>query len=131
MVMIKKIFIPILFLSILLSQTKTDQSIKDLVKDLNDSFDLPVRVDQYTTLLNVNGDDGIVTYYFSLDNDMFDDFNISRSQWKENQTSILKNVYCRDPSMEFFRENNVKMVHIYLELDGSHKHEIISKYKCN
>tara|TARA_B100000965_G_C19420501_1_gene681902 strand:+ start:221 stop:610 length:390 start_codon:yes stop_codon:yes gene_type:complete len=129
--MIKKIFIPILFLTILLSQTNTNQSIKDLTKDLNDLLDLPTEVDEYTTLLNVNGDDGIVTYYYLLDNDLFDDFNISRSLWKENQTIVLKNIYCRDPSSSFFRENNITTVSIYLESDGSHKHEIISNYKCN
>jgi len=129
--MTKKIFIPVLFLTILLSQTNINQSIKDLTKDLNDFLDPPVEVDEYTTLLNVNGDDGIVTYYYLMDNNMFDDLNISRSQWKENQTLVIKNIYCRDPSMVFFRENNIKMVSIYLESDGSHKHEIISNYKCN
>ena len=130
-IMIKKIFIPILFLSILLSQTNVNQSIKDSTKELNDILDLPLKIDQYTTLLNINGDDGMVTYYYLMDNDLYEDYNISRSQWKENQTLVIKNFYCRDPSMEFFRENNVKMVSIYLESDGSHKHEIISKYKCN
>ena len=79
-----------LYLSLESHQTKTDQSIKDLVKDWNDSFDIPLTVDQYTTLLNINGDDGMVTYYYLMDNDLYDDYNISRSQWKDNQT-LIKN----------------------------------------
>ena len=130
--MIKKIFIPILFLTILLSQTKINQTIKDITKDLNDLLDLPAEVDKYTNLLTVNGDDGIVTYYYLMDNDIFDDFNISRSLWKENQTTGLNITYCSDPTMVFFRENNIKVLSIYLESDGSHKHEIISNNnKCN
>ena len=98
--------------------------------------DCPITIDQYTTL-KVTGtynidDENHMIYTYNFDSQFFIDYNILENDWKIDLEEKLRNSFCTDPSMDFFRKNNVITRWKYFDLDNKFIHEIrYSSKDCN
>ena len=102
-----------------------NESLKMISNEMNKNC--PMVIDEYTTLLNTYGGNGQVIYNLQLDNYIFTLYEWSKSEWLYNQTIVMTNSFCTDPSFRIFIENNVDVTWKYSDLEGNY----IGKVKLN
>ena len=94
---------------------------KELIKMSNDlNKDCPWVIDEYTTLSSTVVVNKSFMYIYKVKYGLFEEFGITKSDWKKNQNTIIKNIYCTDPDMLWFKSNNIPVTWSYEYLDGSH-----------
>jgi len=92
----------------------------------------PLTVDQWTTLSNTMTLGKSITYNYLVDSSVFQEFQITQDEWSKQQEIITINLYCTNPDMVFFRDNNIDVSWSYIDFDGN----MIDKFtadpsKCN
>jgi len=99
---------------------QTQEEINKVLGEVSNKMNqnLPMVVDQYTTVKTTYGGMGKVMYIYQLDTDYFIDYGITQSQWLELQTELMTNTFCTDPSMKTFRDLKVDVIWKYLDLSG-------------
>lgn len=80
----------------------------------------PTILDKYTTLGSsvVLGEKSFL-YYYIVDKNLFEDFNLTKSEWRKSQVTSLRNFYCKDSDFVIFKDNNVSVTWKYNYTDGS------------
>ena len=86
--------------------------------DLNK--DCPIVVNKYTTLTSTVVIDKSFMYIYKVEQGLLDKLGMSKSDWKENQTKNIRNIYCTDSDMLWFRIKKVPVIWSYEYIDGIH-----------
>lgn len=102
-----------------------NESLKMISNEMNKNC--PMVIDEYTTLLNTYGGNGQVIYNLQLDKYIFTLYEWTKSEWLYNQTIVMTNSFCTDPSFRTFIEYNVDVTWKYSDLEGNY----IGKVKLN
>ena len=87
------------------------------------SKNLPKTVDKNTRWISVGRgvEKKSIVYYFlvnSMGKEEF--FELEVHMLKEEQTRLLLNYYCTQPSYKILRDNNIKIEHNYSDKDGNY-----------
>ena len=121
--MIKKTFSilsVITLVSMIMSCNNNNSLRKELLQMSNDTNrDCPMVIDRYTTLTSTLVIDNSLMYLYKVQQGLLDDLGLSKSYWKESQTQNIKNIYCTDPDMIWFRMNKVPVIWSYEYQDGT------------
>jgi hypothetical protein len=108
-----------------------ESQLMTMASDLNKN--LPMEVDSYTTLsgTTVVGENEFM-YVYKVKLGFFDDYNISQSEWLNNQTENTTNIYCTNEDMKWFKDNNVTVTWSYDFTDGTYIDQVsVSPNDCN
>ena len=119
--------------SMMMSCNNNNSLRKELLQMSNDTNkDCPMVIDRYTTLTSTVVIDNSLMYLYKVKQDLLDDLGLSKSYWKESQTQNIKNIYCTDPDMLWFRMNTVPVIWSYEYQDGTSLGKIvITADDCN
>jgi len=119
--------------SMMISCNNNNSLRKELLQMSNDTNkDCPMVIDRYTTLTSTVVIDNSLMYLYKVQQDLLDDLGFSKSYWKESQTQNIKNIYCTDPDMLWFRMNKVPVTWSYEYQDGTSLGKIeITTDDCN
>tara|TARA_Y100000996_G_C22515269_1_gene640147 strand:- start:460 stop:858 length:399 start_codon:yes stop_codon:yes gene_type:complete len=108
-----------------------DQLFKNTSKELNEMC--PMTIDQYTVLTGtgyINGD-FIYKYTCDIDN-FFNDFDLSKYEWEQNQYQGMKNLFCTDPELQVFRDYDINVIWKYYDSWGNHFSEMkVNSNNCS
>lgn len=108
----------LLFITISVNaQTEIDEYLALFSNEVNKT--LPMEIDKYTTLASTYGGNGKIIYYYTVDLKVLTDYGITKQTLINEQKNILRNSFCTTPSFKIFRENNIEMIWIYSEADGT------------
>ena len=132
----KKIFCilsVVTLVSMMMSCNNNNSLRKELLQMYNDTNkDCPMVIDRYTTLTSTLVIDNSLMYLYKVQQGLLDDLGLSKSYWKESQTQNIKNIYCTDPDMIWFRMNKVPVIWSYEYQDGTSLWKIeITTDDCN
>lgn len=125
----KKVVLPILLILIPIvgfSQKLSNQELNEVLKYASEEINknTPLVVDEYTTLVNslglVIGGNGMIVYNYQIDESIFDEYDVSKSDFELYKQIELKNFYCSDPDFQLFRDNDVSGTWKYTNLLGTH-----------
>ena len=132
----KKIFCilsVVTLVSMMMSCNNNNSLRKELLQMYNDTNkDCPMVIDRYTTLTSTLVIDNSLMYLYKVQQGLLDDLGLSKSYWKESQTQNIKNIYCTDPDMLWYRMNKVPVIWSYEYQDGTSLGKIeITTDDCN
>ena len=125
----KKVVLPILLILIPIigfSQKLSNQELNEILKYASEEINknTPFIVDEYTTLVNslglVIGGNGMIVYHYQIDESIFNEYDVSKSDFESYKQIELKNFYCSDPDFQLFRDNDVTGTWKYTNLLGTH-----------
>lgn len=130
---ITHIFYIIILLLIIHSCNTSNSLNKELQQMSNDlNKDCPIVVNKYTTLTSTVVIDKSFMYIYKVEQGLLDKLGMSKSDWKENQTQNIRNIYCTDSDMLWFRIKKVPVIWSYEYIDGTHIGKIeITPDDCN
>ena len=133
--MIKKTFsiLSIITLVLMMISCNNNSLRKELLQMSNDANkDCPMVIDRYTTLTSTVVIDNSFMYVYKVQQGLLDELGLSKSYWKENQTQNIRNIYCTDPDMLWYRMNKVPVIWSYEYQDGTFLGKIeITTDDCN
>ena len=123
----------ITLVSMIMSCNNNNSLRKELLQMSNDTNkDCPMVIDRYTTLRSTVVIDNSFMYIYKVQQGLLDDLGLSKSYWKESQTQNIKNIYCTDPDMLWYRMNKVPVIWSYEYQDGTSLGKIeITTDDCN
>ena len=103
-----------------ISYGQTSDDVNTLLQEISNEINksCPMVIDQYTTLTSTYGGMGRVIYRFTIDRNLFTDYEISKSEWLELQTQIMTNTFCTDPSMKTYRDLDIDVTWKYADSYG-------------
>lgn len=93
---------------------------KELLQMSNEiNKDCPMVIDRYTTLTSTVVIENSFMYIYKVQQGLLDELEFSKSYWKESQTQNIKNIYCTDPDMLWYRMKKVPVIWSYEYQDGT------------
>ena len=119
--------------SMIMSCNNNNSLRKELLQMSNDTNkDCPMVIDRYTTLTSTVVIDNSFMYVYKVQQGLLDELGLSKSYWKDSQTQNIKNIYCTDPDMLWYRMNKVPVIWSYEYQDGTSLGKIeITTDDCN
>ena len=122
--MFKKIYRTSCLIILLISMyscKNSNQLEKELKKSSNETNrDCPIVIDKYTTLSGTYVVNDNFIYVVKLKQNLLNEIGLSKSLWNKKQSEKIRNIYCTDPDMEWFRSNRVTVTWSYEYQDGTH-----------
>ena len=80
----------------------------------------PMQIDEYTVLTNSVYFSGNFVYSYIMDDNIFDEYDISKYDWEKRQHQMMKNTFCTDPEFEPFRAYGINVAWKYYNPQGKH-----------
>ena len=134
--MIKKTFSLlsiVTLVSIIMSCNNNNSLRKELLQMSNEiNKECPMVIDRYTTLTSTVVIENSFMYIYKVQQGLLDELGLSKSYWTESQTQNIKNIYCTDPDMLWYRMKKVPVIWSYEYQDGTSLGKIeITTDDCN
>ena len=120
--MMKKIFslLSIVTLVSIIMSCNNNSLRKELLQMSNEiNKDCPMVIDRYTTLTSTVVIENSFMYIYKVQQGLLDELGLSKSYWIESQTQNIKNIYCTDPDMLWYRMKKVPVIWSYEYQDGT------------